>query len=114
MDLRRHGRGRRISIAVAAGLAMLALPGSALARDGRQVRITDRCDRATFPEAAGCIGDGGVTFAEFLSKLNPADGGHHAWRFKESEVDLKPGERLTARNIGFENHTFTEVVDFGT
>src|SRR4051794_3306128 len=73
MDLRRHGRGRRIPIAVVAGVALLALPGQALARDGREVRITDRCDAATFPAAAGCIRNSEVTFAEFLEKLNPAD-----------------------------------------
>jgi hypothetical protein len=113
MDRRRHGRARRIAIAVVAGLVLLALPGEALARDGREVRITDRCDAATFPEAAGCIRDSHVTFAEFLEKLNPADGGHHQWRFKEDHVELKRGERLSARNIGGEAHTFTEVVNFG-
>jgi hypothetical protein len=113
MDSRRYGTGRRLAIAVVAGLALLALPGEALARDGRTVRITDRCDQATFPAAAGCVGDGGVTFAEFLEELNPVDGGHHQWRFKEDDVDLKRGERLNARNIGGEPHTFTEVRNFG-
>jgi hypothetical protein len=114
MDLRRHGRGRTLSIAVAAGLALLVLPGAALARDGRTVRMTDRCDQATFPVEAGCVGDGGVTFAEFLEEVNPVDGGHHKWRFKEDDLELKRGERLSAKNIGLEVHTFTEVAGFGT
>jgi len=105
---------KRIGVVVGAMLMIVALPAQASARDGRQVRIEDRCDPASFATIdVPCVKDGGVTLDEFLAKLNPQDGGHDKWRFKENHVDLKRGQALTATNIGGEAHTFTEVASFG-
>lgn len=101
---------------VVALLALAVLPAAAQARDGRTIQLQDRCDPATFNaalHAVVCTKDGGVTFAEFLRRLNPQDGGHHAWRFHDDDVDLNPGETLTVRNVGGETHSFTEVASFG-
>ena len=46
--------------------------------------------------------------------LNPKDGGHNAWTNSRHEVALKSGEHLTLTNTGGEDHTFTEVANFGT
>ena len=97
-------------------LALAAVPAAAQARDGRTIQLQDRCDPATFNAALGavvCTKDGGVTFDQFVRRLNPHDGGHHAWRFHNDDVDLKPGETLTVSNVGGETHSFTEVASFG-
>lgn len=78
-----------------------------------EVRMEDRCDAATFPAEAGCIGHGGVTFAEFSAELNPHDGGHDAWKFNPHNTHIDAGETLRAVNIGGEPHSFTEVFNFG-
>ena len=71
-------------------LGSVVLPTTADAKDGghmRRVRLQDNCDPATFnaaiPSAPGapptCAMHGNgrtVTFAEFLTKLNPMDSGH--------------------------------------
>ena len=98
-------------------LALVALPGAALARDGRTIFVMDRCEPDSFNAAIGpgtCIRNGGVTFDKFLRRNNPKDGGHNAWRFSRHDVTLEPGEPLHLKNTGGETHTFTEVVDFGT
>ena len=110
-------RRRAVLLPTLSVLALLALPGTVLARDGRTIFLMDRCDPDSFNAAIGpgtCVRDGGVTFDKFLRRVNPNDGGHNAWRFSRHDVDLKPGERLTVTNTGGETHSFTEVVDFGT
>ena len=97
-------------------LALLALPASALAGDTRKVFAMDRCEPDSFNAVlgpGGCIRNGGVTFENFVRRLNPKDGGHNAWRFSRHDVDLKSGQSLSVTNTGGEEHTFTEVVDFG-
>src|SRR3712207_3744281 len=108
--------GRAIGIAVLSALTLAVLPGAATARDSRDVLVQDRCDQETFDaavEPGTCIGDGDVTFDEFLGRLNPHDGGHGAWRFSRRDVDLDPGQRLWVSNTGGEVHTFTKVHAFG-
>ncbi len=109
-------RRSAILLPTLSALALLALPGSVLARDGRTIFVMDRCDPDSFNAAIGagtCVRNGGVTFENFVRRLNPQDGGHNAWRFSRHDVDLKPGERLTVTNTGGETHSITEVVDFG-
>jgi hypothetical protein len=98
-------------------LTLAVMPATALARDGRTIKIQDRCDQSTFDAAIGpgtCLRNGGVTFAEFSRRLNPKDGGHNAWRFSRHDVTLRPGQPLRLQNTGGEMHSFTEVANFGT
>jgi hypothetical protein len=97
-------------------LALLALPASALAGDTRKVFAMDRCEPDSFNAVlgpGGCIRNGGVSFDNFVRRLNPKDGGHNAWRFSRHDVDLTSGQSLSVTNTGGEEHTFTEVMDFG-
>jgi plastocyanin len=55
----------------------------------------------------------GVPVGTFLSRVNPKDGGHSAWRFSPAQLRLTSGQALRLNNRGGETHTFTEVVDFG-
>jgi plastocyanin len=87
---------------------------------GQRVAVLDECDPVTF-NAAPPVGpglgticdvkfDGAVTFAEFLSLLPP---GHPAWRNEPSWLEVKAGNKVKATNEGGEEHTFTEVAEFG-
>lgn len=114
----RPWRRFRLGIALLAALALtvLATP-AAFADGGREIRMRDKCDPATFNAVLGpgaCVGDGDVTFAELLATLNPADGGHDAWRFTREELTVRVGESVSITNQGGEVHSFTEVLNFGT
>jgi len=89
---------------------------SALAHGGgsttQEVRLEDDCDPATFPAEAQCTGDGDTTFDELVAELLE-DGEHGKWRNDPEEVTVRQGDTLTARNIGGEPHSFTEVQAFG-
>ena len=96
--------------------AVLLMAALTMASGVRTVDVDDRCDPDTFNAALGdgtCIGDGNVTFAEFLDQLNPQDNGHDAWRLNFGRGEIDPGETLRAENRGGEFHTFTEVVRYG-
>jgi hypothetical protein len=78
----------------------------------RTISMRDECDPASFDAAVGpgtCVGDGDVTFAEFLGAL--ADGGHEKWRFNSSNTEAD--RAVNAHNRGGEAHTFTPVAHFG-
>jgi plastocyanin len=97
-------------------LIVLALPSGALAKDTRTVFVVDRCEPDSFDaaiEPGTCVRNGGVTFEKFARRLNPADGGHNAWRFSPDHFTLRAGQTIVADNTGGETHTFTEVADFG-
>jgi hypothetical protein len=103
-------------VAMLSVLALATVPASAVAGDTRKVFAMDRCEPDSFNAAIGpgtCVRNGGVTFDNFVRRLNPQDGGHNAWRFSRHGVALTPGQRLSVSNTGGETHTFTEVVDFG-
>ena len=95
----------------AAGPAQLAVKGPSQ----HVVTLFDACDPETFNAALGegaCTRSGGVRFDTFLEQL----GRHHsigAWHFAPSNVTMKVGELLVATNRGGEDHTFTEVDEFG-
>ena len=118
--MRAHGlplRYRRIAPPILAVFALVAGASTALGNDDRTVFVMDRCEPDSFNAVLGpdaCVRDGGVTFDKFLRRVNPQDGGHNAWRFSSDDVELKPGEALSATNVGGETHTFTEVANFGT
>lgn len=100
---------KRLSYALAAvGLMAIAL----VAKDVRTISVRDECDPASFNAAVGagtCIGDGDVTFDEFLAAI--PDGGHEKWRFNEVVTDADVA--VNANNRGGEAHTFTPVDHFG-
>ena len=104
-----------------------AAPGEtpqSIANHEHAVTLLDGCDPDTFnlppPDGAGpgtCIPaggetSGGVTFANFLELL----GQHHfvgAWHMTPGEFRINVGDVLAAVNQGGEQHTFTEVEEFG-
>ena len=108
-----------VRLAVILATLMASAVVVAMADDGReakQVRIRDKCDPVTFNAVLGpgaCVGNGNVTFAQLLATLNPKDGGHKAWRFSPSDLDIESGESVHVVNVGGETHTFTEVKNFG-
>ena len=77
--------------------------------------MLDDCDPATFNAAIGpgtCVKDGGTTFQAFIGQLL-AQGRAPAWRFAPAQLNLDAGGTLQANNRGGEDHTFTEVANFG-
>ena len=111
-------RGNTMSITAPGGT-----PRS-IANHGHAVTLVDACDPKTFnllpPDGAGpgtCMPaggetSGGVTFTNFLALL----GQNHfvgAWHMTPGEFRIKVGDVLAAVNQGGEEHTFTEVEDFG-
>jgi hypothetical protein len=93
------------------------MAGTATAGEARNIGILDRCDPASFNAVLGdgaCVmRNGGVHFDTFLERVNPKDGGHSAWRFSPQQARLRPEQFLRITNRGGEEHTFTEVVNFG-
>jgi plastocyanin len=81
----------------------------------RLINIMDACDPETFNAALGdgtCQRDGGMNFATFNALLAK----HHqvgAWHFAPGKINAKVGQTLLAVNRGGEEHTFTEVEEFG-
>jgi plastocyanin len=105
--------GLTVAVSLGACVLMVAMTK---ASGVRKVDVEDRCDPASFNAAIGdgtCVGDGDVTFAEFLEFLNPVDFGHEKWRFNFGRGRVDAGESLRAVNRGGEFHTFTEVEEYG-
>src|SRR3954454_16781493 len=101
----------------AALLATLALTSTAAADDGHVVRVRDACDPATFNAMFGpgtCETDKpGIALDDAVDKLQK-HGRIRQGRFPPDEVSRREGEPLVARfTRGGENHTFTEVAEFG-
>src|SRR5262245_2861057 len=97
-------------------LALAVLPAVAPAGDAPTIFAMDRCEPDSFNLVIGpdgCVRNGGVKFDVFEKRLNPQDGGHNAWRNSRSDIVLTSDQHLTVVNSGGEDHTFTEVVDFG-
>jgi hypothetical protein len=81
----------------------------------RRVQMMDACDPQSFNAALGagtCSRNGGVRFAKFLQLL----GKHQkvgSWHFAPASLNVRVGQELLAVNRGGEDHTFTEVEEFG-
>ena len=109
-------------LAVGAVVASLAIAGVASAAHEHHghhavatVLMTDDCEPHSFNAAVGphtCIGHGHTTFEAFIGQLI-ATGDAPAWRFDPSVLSLPAGGQITAVNVGGEDHTFTEVANFG-
>lgn len=89
----------------------------ALARGGateRVVNMLDACDPATFNTlgAGTCLRNGGMKLSQFIALLTK----HQevgAWHFAPPVLNVVEGTTLVAINHGGEEHTFTEVDEFG-
>ena len=79
------------------------------------VIMNDACDPETFNAAIGagtCLRNGGVTFQDFIAQLTKhASVG--AWFFAPRVANVRVGDTFVVRNQGGEEHTFTEVEEFG-
>ncbi len=109
-------RRRGVLLFVFCLLAVAALPATAAVSESVKIFVMDRCEPDSFDAAIGpgtCVRNGGVKFDVFVKRLNPHDGGHNAWTNSRHEVALKGGQHLTLTNTGGEDHTFTEVANFG-
>jgi hypothetical protein len=79
------------------------------------VNMHDNCDPGTFNAMLGagtCVGRGGLTFDNFIAQLT-RHGFVGSWHFAPKTVSAKRGERFLVVNRGGEEHTFTEVEEFG-
>jgi plastocyanin len=110
---------RALAVALVTCIAFGAVAATASARlDGRdplRVQIRDECDPASFNAVLGegaCVGDGTVTFSDFIAEL-AATQQVATWQFDPSLASVQAGEKIVARNVGGETHTFTEVAEFG-
>jgi plastocyanin len=104
-----------LAAAIALITALVLVAGATAAREGRTIKIMDKCDPATFNAAVGpgtCVGDGDVTFADFVNQVTKSRKAG-AWRFAPDHTSLEAGSALTAINSGGETHTFTMVAEFG-
>ena len=109
----------RYALATSAALALVvALTAAAIASAGassRQVQMLDNCDGPTFNEAVGpgtCVRNGGLTFQKFVAGLMEK-GTVESWRFSPETLKVDAGGTITAVNRGGEDHTFSEVAQFG-
>jgi plastocyanin len=111
-----HLKRRLATLAgIAALLVLVPAAGASAASASRQVQALDDCDAATFNAVLGpgaCVGDGTTTFSEFVAQLL-AQGRAPAWRFAPGQLRLDADGTLTAHNRGGEDHTFTQVANFG-
>ena len=79
------------------------------------IRMQGPCDPATFNAAVGpgtCIGNGTITFAQFIAQLTAAQK-VGSWLFDPAAGTLAPGTVLSLENRAGETHTFTKVKNFG-
>jgi plastocyanin len=81
--------------------------------DVRLITMKDACEPGSFGGAGvDCLRNGGILFDKFISQLGE-HGIMRAWHFAPSVVHAKVGQTLMAVNRGGEEHTFTEVEEFG-
>jgi hypothetical protein len=98
--------------------AAVSAPAAAQSAPGKleqRINMHDACDGATFNAAVGegtCSRNGGVKFDQFIAMLTK-NGVAGAWNFAPNTLSGHAGETLVAVNQGGEEHTFTEVEEFG-
>ena len=81
--------------------------------DVRLITMKDACDSESFGAAdVDCLRNGGILFDKFIGQLGK-HGIMRAWHFAPSVVHAKVGQTQLAVNRGGEEHTFTEVEEFG-
>jgi hypothetical protein len=101
---------------VVAALTVLSLSAGAGAVQGdKKIRLLDDCEPTSFNAVIGpgtCVGNGHTTFDEFIAEL-AATQDVHQWRNQPSQMLLNIGRPTLIENRGGEDHTFTEVAQFG-
>ncbi len=100
--------------ALGVGLGVVA-PSGASAAPAATVRMSDRCDPATFNAAFGpgtCVGHGTTTVNDFIAQLQ-ANGRAGGWAFRPGLLNLHEGDLIHAMDTGGERHSFTRVRQFG-
>ena len=82
----------------------------------RNIYMLDQCDPRSFNAVFGpgiCVNrTGGVTFDQFVAQLQ-SHGTVNSWRFNPSNIHVTSTTTLDVVNQGGEEHTFTEVANFG-
>lgn len=77
------------------------------------VRLMDACDPETFAVVpGGCQRNGGITLDQFTAQLTALQS-VPAWHMTPPDLYINEGDSFQALNAGGENHTFTEVEEFG-
>jgi plastocyanin len=102
------------------GIGANVARGQVKSQDPR-IALVDNCDPNTFMGLCVVLPrPGDTTFAEFLDLLfsSSIDNGrvfvgHPAWRFEPGYVSIRAGQTVRVTNSGGEDHTFTEVTQFG-
>jgi plastocyanin len=85
---------------------------------GRQdvlVNMLDACDPDSFNAVLGpgsCVRSGGMKFDQFIAQLTQLAFAA-PWRFAPQNTNVRVGQTFVAENKGGEEHTFTEVEEFG-
>jgi plastocyanin len=99
---------------------MLGWAATAAGSHDEGVLMKDDCDAATFNAAIGpgtCVGNGRTTFQSFVAQLQAngvvANRSAKGWAFKPGKLEVDQGESFSARNVGGETHSFTEVAQYG-
>lgn len=111
-------RKPRMALVVVASLSLLlAASGTTIAsQTTRHLNMLDDCDAVSFNAVIGpgtCTRtDPGTSFQDFVGQLL-ATGQAPAWRFSPASLQLPTGASIVAFNKGGEDHTFTEVANFG-
>jgi hypothetical protein len=94
----------------------LNTPASALRAEGRRILMLDQCDPDSFNAAIGpgtCVDrNGGITFDTFIALLQGQQR-VPSWRFSPEAIHVPTELTLPIVNAGGEEHTFTEVEEFG-
>ena len=101
---------------VVVALTVLSLSAGAGAVQGdKKIRLLDDCEPTSFNAVlppGSCVGNGHTTFDEFIAEL-AATQDVHKWRNQPSQMQLNIGRPTLIENRGGEDHTFTEVAEFG-
>jgi hypothetical protein len=101
---------------VVAAVALIGLTAGADAVQGdKKIRMYDDCEPTTFNAVLGegtCVGKGHTTFDEFIEELT-ATQDVHTWRNQPSAMQVNVGRPTIIENRGGEDHTFTQVDEFG-
>ena len=114
----RKAMARRVGLlaSIAVGITILGAGLMGRAPEVRVVDMLDRCDPESFNAMFGpgiCVFDHpGVSVDTFLRVLGNS-GQIGSWHFSPRQVQLKEGQAVQAHNSGGEDHTFTEVAEFG-
>ena len=109
----------------ASGIILLQSAPQAAAQQSNnstaRIDIWDYCDPDTFNDPVNGVGpgtcvrstaNGAITFGGFVNELT-LDQSAGAWRFAPNQLVVKQGTVLILRNLGGEEHTFTQVKRFG-